>query len=225
MSASSSSPEPPDRPSMGTIFKYRDRLRDLSLLPCELETYPWRPAESWPEFFEKRLRPMVYYLHASVTHDFVLIGAKASYFPAEREEILHWLEQILLHCRLLLMSRSAPCVRFQDDWAVPFPASWEVPGESTAMFGILYRLSMSLDFLDIDRLDFPMNKFSLIPLYVEARKTRSRYNTPDEYYPYDKFGMLEDPESFLHPYGGNVAEPLSRLGSYMREPVSSDEES
>ncbi|KAJ7435086.1 hypothetical protein B0H11DRAFT_2257574 [Mycena galericulata] len=88
----------------GTIFKYRDRLRDLSLLPGELEAFLWAPAESWPEFLEKRLRPMIYYLHAAVTHDFTLVGPKGHYFSGEKTEILEWLEEVLLHCRLVLLS-------------------------------------------------------------------------------------------------------------------------
>ncbi|KAJ7503600.1 hypothetical protein B0H11DRAFT_2222224 [Mycena galericulata] len=201
----------------GTIFKYRDRLRDLSLLPGELEAFPWAPAESWPEFLEKRLRPMIYFLHAAVTHDFSLVGPKGHYFPGEKTEILEWLEEVLLHCRLVLLSLFPPVTEFLDDVKIPLPESWEMPGEATAMFGILYRICSSLNFSDIPGLIMPMNKFSLIPLFVEAQKTRLRLRTAGEYFPYDKLGMLEEPESFLHPYGGNVAEPLSRLTSYMRE--------
>lgn len=96
MSDTSTSPQPLFH--IGTIFKYIPFLRDLSLLQGELETYPWRPAESWPDFFEKRLRPMVYYVHAAATHDFALVGPKGLYFPKEREELVYWVHQVLLHC-------------------------------------------------------------------------------------------------------------------------------
>ncbi|KAJ7444147.1 hypothetical protein B0H11DRAFT_2250296 [Mycena galericulata] len=134
----------------GTIFKYCDCLCDLSLLPGELEAFPWASAESWPEFLEKCLRPMIYYyLHAAVTHDFTLVAPKGHYFSGEKAEILEWLEEVLLHCRLILLSLFPPITKFLDDVKILLPEPWEVPGEATAMFGILYRICSSLDFTDI----------------------------------------------------------------------------
>ncbi|KAJ7785447.1 hypothetical protein B0H14DRAFT_2630523 [Mycena olivaceomarginata] len=41
-----------------------------------LELVHWCPSEGWAAFLEFRLRPMVYFVHAAMMHDFTLIGAK-----------------------------------------------------------------------------------------------------------------------------------------------------
>ncbi|KAJ7671106.1 hypothetical protein B0H14DRAFT_2657471 [Mycena olivaceomarginata] len=54
--------------------------------------------ESWAAFLEFRLRPMVYFVHAAVTHDFTLIGAKGVYSLVELDHIKYWVGRVLLHC-------------------------------------------------------------------------------------------------------------------------------
>lgn len=92
------------------------------------------------------------------------------------------------------------------------------------MFEILYKICSSLE-PDTPSGDLEMKKYSLIPLYTDARQTQIRFRTPMDYYPYDADGALWDPKSFLNPFGGNVAEPVSRLSSYMRELCVDDDRS
>lgn len=125
--------------------------------------------------------------------------------------------------RLVLYSRTDLLDLYADDASVASPCNWELPGETTRMFEILYKLCTALEPFDFGSEEGPLTKYSLIPLYTEARKTQRLLGTAAEYYPYNRFGEMEDPESFLHPYGGNVAEPLSNLGSYMRELRLEDE--
>ncbi|KAJ6553763.1 hypothetical protein DFH09DRAFT_1318788 [Mycena vulgaris] len=167
----------------GTIFKYNEQLSRITLLPQELDSYPWRPDEPWPAFFEKRLRPMVYFVHAAATHDFTLVGRKVFYGREEYAELCYWLEKILMHCRLLLLSRSETSSQYSGDWGLPFPFAWEIPGKSTVMFEILYRLCMSIGFPDVQGMELPINRFTLLPLIVEARKTRAYFKTPADYHP------------------------------------------
>ncbi|KAJ7671840.1 hypothetical protein B0H17DRAFT_1141383 [Mycena rosella] len=117
----------------GTIFFYHDILQDICLQPEDLDDYPWCPQEPWSMFFEKCLRPAVYFFQAAVTHDFTLVGWKGIYGKVELEEINFWLSQILLHCRLLLLSCLDMAALYLDDWAVPFPPDWEIPGEAMAI--------------------------------------------------------------------------------------------
>ncbi|KAJ7618091.1 hypothetical protein B0H17DRAFT_1220010 [Mycena rosella] len=195
----------------GTIFFYHDILQDICLQPEDLDGYPWCPQEPWSMFFEKRLCPAVYFLQAAVTHDFTLVGRKGIYGKVELEEINFWLSQILLHCRLLLLSRSDMAAPYLDDWAVPFPPDWEIPGEATAMFEILYRICMSVGFPEIDDPVMPVTKFTLLPLISEAHKTR-KYNTPKDYHHYNEHGALVDPHHF-HPERENM---LNSWGCYPR---------
>ncbi|KAJ7063018.1 hypothetical protein B0H15DRAFT_958714 [Mycena belliarum] len=81
-----------------SIFVVACRLRDISLTPEELQSYPCQPRETWPEFFENRLRPMIYFVHRAVTKDFTLVGRCGRYDDGELEEICYWVEVILLHC-------------------------------------------------------------------------------------------------------------------------------
>ncbi|KAJ6483688.1 hypothetical protein DFH09DRAFT_1340295 [Mycena vulgaris] len=105
MSDSSSTPEPENSSCRGTIFKYSSRLAKLSLHPQELECYTLQPRGSWLEFLEKRVRPMIYFLHVGVTHDFALVGRKGYYGREEFAEIWYWMEQVFLH-----LVRSSSCL-------------------------------------------------------------------------------------------------------------------
>ncbi|KAJ6590103.1 hypothetical protein DFH09DRAFT_1074570 [Mycena vulgaris] len=183
----------------GTIFKYNEQLSRITNGCRELDSYPWRPDEPWPAFFEKHLRPMVYFVHAAATHDFTLVGRKAFYGKEEYAELCYWLEKILMHCSL------RDFVAIFGRLGVPIPFRVGDPGESTAMFEILYRLCMSIGFPDVQGMELPINRFTLLPLIVEARKTRAYFNTPADYHPYNKFRGLDDP-FFFHPEKQNVLE-------------------
>jgi hypothetical protein len=80
------------------ISRFLPMLRALSLSTEELESSPWLPTERWSEFFEYRLRPMVYCVHAAVTQDFTLVGPKGVYSLLELEQIKYWVGRILQHC-------------------------------------------------------------------------------------------------------------------------------
>ncbi|KAJ7065941.1 hypothetical protein B0H15DRAFT_958466 [Mycena belliarum] len=189
-----------------SIFVVACRLRDISLTPEELQSYPCQPRETWPEFFENRLRPMIYFVHRAVTKDFTLVGRCGRYDDGELEEICYWVEVILLHCRLLLLSREDTASCFSDGWDLPFPRAWEIPGEATAMFETMYRLCMSVGFPQLNFSEMSVNKFTLLPLICEARRAQSRFATRRDYIPYnEKTGELEDPR-WLDPWFGHVIE-------------------
>ncbi|KAJ6536588.1 hypothetical protein DFH09DRAFT_1091328 [Mycena vulgaris] len=191
-----STPEPENSSSRGTIFKYSSRLAKLSLHPQELECYTLQPQGSWLEFLEKRVRPMIYFLHAGVTHDFTLVGRKGYYGREEFAEIWYWMERVFLHLRLLLLSHCDTSSQYSGGWGLPFPSACEIPGEATAMFEILYHLCLSVGFPDIQGMELPINRHTLLPLICEARRTRAHFKTPVEFQPYNSFGGLDDP-SFL----------------------------
>ncbi|KAJ6527217.1 hypothetical protein DFH09DRAFT_1094885 [Mycena vulgaris] len=201
----SSLPEPGAAPFYGTIFKYNSRLVKIALSPQELDSSPWRPDDSWAVFFEKTVRPMVYYLHAAVTHDFTVVARKSFFGREEHAEICYWMEQVLLHCRLLLLSRSETLSPYSGGWGLPFPFSWEIPGESTAMFEILDHLCVAIDFPDVGGMELPLNKLVLVPLLCEARRACAYFKTPADYAPYNKYGGLDDSRA-LDPGKGNVVE-------------------
>ncbi|KAJ7467046.1 hypothetical protein FB451DRAFT_1178289 [Mycena latifolia] len=202
-------------PFKGTIFKYSDQLFRLSLDDSELDSYPWSPEEPWPVFFENRLCPMIYFLHAGITHDFTLVGRKGIYGPEEQVELRYWLEQIMLHCVSCLPhvrpATPAPAEPFRHGVSIfgglgtPISYCLRNPGEATKMFEILYRLSMSLGFPESTDVDLPLNRFTLLPLICEARRTRAALKTPDEFHPYNEYGGLDDP-TYLHPESGNTLE-------------------
>ncbi|KAJ7113922.1 hypothetical protein C8R44DRAFT_740800 [Mycena epipterygia] len=177
------------------IIRHSTRLRRLSLHEYELDAYPWSPAESWPDFFERRLRPMIFFLHAGVMQGFMLTDCDGAYTRAEFKEIQVW---ITAGKRLLLLNRSDLAHPYVDDWAHLLPRTWEIPGEATAMFEILYRICDVFGFPEIEYGDFPINRHLLLPLIAAARKTRDLYNTSTDYFPYNDFGDLIDPALF-HP--------------------------
>ncbi|KAJ7866573.1 hypothetical protein B0H14DRAFT_3442285 [Mycena olivaceomarginata] len=60
------------RPACVHDFSILPLLNALSLEDKTLELVRWCPSEGWAAFLEFRLRPMVYFVHAAVTHDFTL---------------------------------------------------------------------------------------------------------------------------------------------------------
>ncbi|KAJ6521377.1 hypothetical protein DFH09DRAFT_1097824 [Mycena vulgaris] len=54
-------------------------------------------------------------------------------------------------------------------------------------------------------MELPINCFTLLPLIVEACKTRAYFHTPADYHPYNNFGGLDN-LFFLHPEKQNVLE-------------------
>lgn len=88
----------PPGPHVSTISRFLPLLNALSLEDKTLELVRWRPSEGWAAFLEFRLRPMVYFVHAAVTHDFTLIGAKGVYSLVELDHIKYWVGRVLLHC-------------------------------------------------------------------------------------------------------------------------------
>jgi hypothetical protein len=87
----------PDGPP-SAISRNAHILQELCLPSETLDTLGFTPDESWSEFFEFRLRPMIYLVHARVMQDFSLIGRKGVYSLSELEEIQRWVQQTLLHC-------------------------------------------------------------------------------------------------------------------------------
>ncbi|KAJ7441230.1 hypothetical protein FB451DRAFT_1191112 [Mycena latifolia] len=185
------------------IVQYTPQMERISLSEYELSSFPWYPSESYPVFFENRLRPLVYFLHSAVTHGFTLRGPRGVYTIDEFEAIKYWVDKIVRHCRLVQMGRSDITCRYVDDLAVPHPPTWEVPGEAVAMFEIMYRICLSVGFPKVDLPDMPVHRRVLLPLIVAAWKTKASLRTPGEYYPYDRLGQLGDPD-WLHPDMGNV---------------------
>ncbi|KAJ7463556.1 hypothetical protein FB451DRAFT_1180041 [Mycena latifolia] len=119
------------------------------------------------------------------------------------------------------MGRSDITCRYVDDLAVPRPPAWEVPGEAVTMFEIMYRICLSVGFPEVNLPGTPIHRQILLPL-IAARKTKASLCTPGEYYPYDGFGQLGDPD-WLHPDMGNVLDD-SPFPSWLARPYDSDEE-
>ncbi|KAJ7683861.1 hypothetical protein B0H17DRAFT_1204852 [Mycena rosella] len=173
-----------------TVFKYSDCLfrTALSLPELDSEERPWRPEEPWAIFFEKRLRPMVYWIHAAVTHEFTFVGCKGFYDDDEHREIV-----------------ASSSSQFTGNWGITIPCAWDVPGEATAMFEILYHLCMSVGFPEVHDPELVVNRFTLLPLICEACKTRAFFNTPMDYHHYTEHGELTDPLHF-HSQNENALE-------------------
>ncbi|KAJ7870838.1 hypothetical protein B0H13DRAFT_2280564 [Mycena leptocephala] len=134
----------PDGPPTA-ISRNAHILQELCLPSETLDTLGFTPDESWSEFFEFRLRPMIYLVHAGVTQDFSLIGRKGVYSLGELEEIQRWVQQTLLHCRLLLVCRKALQLEYEDSFSVSCPPTWGIPGEAVAIFS---SYSLSVDTRD-----------------------------------------------------------------------------
>ncbi|KAJ7470476.1 hypothetical protein FB451DRAFT_1559745 [Mycena latifolia] len=204
------------------ILQYVPRMERISLSEYELSSFPWYPSESYPVFFENRLRLLVYFLYSAVTHGFTLKGPRSVYTINKFEAIQYWVEKIFLPQRLVQMGRSDITCCYVDDLAIPCPPTWEVPGEAVAMFEIMYRICLSVGFPKVDLPDMPIYRHVLLPLIVTARKTKASLRTPGEYYPYDGFGQLGDPD-WLHPDIGNILDDSPFL-SWLTRPYDSNEE-
>ncbi|KAJ7855156.1 hypothetical protein B0H14DRAFT_2579497 [Mycena olivaceomarginata] len=83
---------------VSSISQFLPLLNALSLEDKTLELVRWRLSEGWAAFLEFRLHPMVYFVHAAVTHDFTLVGAKGVYSLVELDHIKYWVGCVLLHC-------------------------------------------------------------------------------------------------------------------------------
>ncbi|KAJ7236990.1 hypothetical protein C8J57DRAFT_1247488 [Mycena rebaudengoi] len=174
------------------IFRFGTALSDLSLQPWELEDKNFVPPEKWPLFFELRLRPMVYILHRAVTHDFTLL-----------DELQWWLMQILWHCHLVIRNMYTTALPYSDEDAPPFPLPIEVPGESTTMFEIILKICLSLGFPEKIDPNADLIQGALAPLVAVARKTKFRFGTGNDYYPFSSVGdvLVDD---YLDPLKGLI---------------------
>ncbi|KAJ7605632.1 hypothetical protein DFH06DRAFT_1150480 [Mycena polygramma] len=183
------------------IFLHEPILRRLSLPVHELDANHWAPVESFPDFFQYRLRPLVYFLHSAVTQGFEKEVALANYSAPEISEIRYWLTRIILHCRLLDLAKSAYIVQYLDDWAIPFPAEFDYPGESVVMFEILYRICYVLGFPTSQHIVAPLDKKTLHCAILSARESQERGNTARNFYPFDVSGELTDHSYYDDEYG------------------------
>ncbi|KAJ7601451.1 hypothetical protein DFH06DRAFT_1352837 [Mycena polygramma] len=183
------------------IFLHGPILRRLSLPVHELDANHWAPVESFPDFFQYRLRPLVYFLHSAVTQGFEKEVALANYSAPEISEIRYWLTRIILHCCLLDLAKSAYIVQYLDDWAIPFPAEFDYPGESVVMFEILYRICYVLGFPTSQHIVAPLDKKTLHCAILSARESQERGNTARDFYPFDVSGELTDHSYYDDEYG------------------------
>ncbi|KAJ7198427.1 hypothetical protein C8J57DRAFT_1262387 [Mycena rebaudengoi] len=185
------------------IFQLGSALSDLSLAPSELEDPNFVPPEKWPSFFELRLRPMVYILHRAVMHDFTLVGRYGEYSRLELDEHRWWLSQVLWHCHLVIRNMHTTALPYLDEDAPPFPPPIEIPGESTAMFEIVLKICLSLGFPTKSEHNADLIQNALAPLIAVARKTKLRFGTPNDYYPFKDHGdvLVDD---YLDPSKGRL---------------------
>ncbi|KAJ7875691.1 hypothetical protein B0H13DRAFT_1894015 [Mycena leptocephala] len=186
----------PDGPP-SAISRNAHILQELCLPVEALDTLGFTPDEPWSEFFEFRLQPMIYLVHAGVTQDFSLIGCKGVYSLRELEEIKHWVQQALLYCRLLLVCRKALQPEYEDSFSVSCPPTWGIPGEAVAMFEIMYRICLSIGFPCSDDSLCPLDRHVLLPLIMGARETRALLKTADDYSAYNRFGEVVDADRFI----------------------------
>ncbi|KAJ7826247.1 hypothetical protein B0H13DRAFT_1918252 [Mycena leptocephala] len=198
----------PDGPQ-SAISRNAHILQELCLPLETLDTLGFTPDEPWSEFFEFRLRPMVYLVHAGVTQDFSLIGRKGVYSLGELEEIRHWVHQALLHCRLLLVCRKALQPVYKDDFSISGPPTWGIPGEAVAMFEIMYRICLSIGFPCSDDSLCLLDRHVLLPLIMGARETRALFKTADDYSAYNRFGEVVDADRNVE--GPRLLTPKARV--------------
>ncbi|KAJ7609252.1 hypothetical protein DFH06DRAFT_1148648 [Mycena polygramma] len=183
------------------IFLHGPILRRLSLPVYELDANHWAPVESFPDFFQYCLRPLVYFLHSAVTQGFEKEVVLANYSAPEISEIRYWLTRIILHCRLLDLAKSAYIIQYLDDWAIPFPAEFDYPGESVVTFEILYRICYVLGFPTSKHIIAPLDKKTLHCAILSARESQERGNTARDFYPFDVSGELTDHSYYDDEYG------------------------
>ncbi|KAJ7863039.1 hypothetical protein B0H14DRAFT_3444249 [Mycena olivaceomarginata] len=170
-------------------------LNVLSLEDHTLRLVRWRLSEGWAAFLEFRLRPMIYFVHAAVTHDFTLVGAKGVYSLVELDHIKYWVGRVLLHCRLVLSSRCAIRSVYMDNVCIRYPPVIGMPGEATAMFEIMHRVCRSIGY-PFDQESWVLNLNLLIPLAESARETRAVLQTELDYPAFDKHGQLLIPDFY-----------------------------
>ncbi|KAJ7609293.1 hypothetical protein DFH06DRAFT_1346485 [Mycena polygramma] len=140
------------------IFSYAPIPRRLSLPVSDLDQEMWSPLETLEEFCEYRLRPLVFFLHSAITRDFTMGVPPGAYTVMELSEIKYWLARTMLHFRLIQVSKSDKLVQYLDDWGVPVPSSWNVPGECTAMLEFLYRMCLCIGFPVSEHEVFPLSQ-------------------------------------------------------------------
>ncbi|KAJ7933434.1 hypothetical protein B0H13DRAFT_1856210 [Mycena leptocephala] len=212
----------PDGPQ-SAISRNAHILQELCLPLETLDMLGFTPDEPWSEFFEFRLRPMVYLVHAGVTQDFSLIGRKGVYSLGELEEIKHWVHQALLHCRLLLVCRKALQPVYEDDFSISCPPTWGIPGEAVALFEIMYRICLSIGFPCSDDSLCPLDRHVLLPLIMGARETRALLKTADDYPAYNRFGEVIDADRFIGGLARIIKQERGRASASDSESSSSRE--
>ncbi|KAJ7601499.1 hypothetical protein DFH06DRAFT_1352732 [Mycena polygramma] len=150
-----------------------------------------------------------------VTRDFTMDVPPGAYTVTELSEIKYWLARIVLHfvspilspfswsgrhlmgCqRLIRVSQSDKLVKYLDDWGVPVPSTWDVPGECTAMLEFLYRMCLCVGFPISEHEVHPLDQHTLLPLIQSARISRAMGNTNRDFYPFDGDGCLTDPRYY-----------------------------
>ncbi|KAJ7813992.1 hypothetical protein B0H14DRAFT_2604442 [Mycena olivaceomarginata] len=151
--------QPPETRRRGVPF---DQCKSAnSSFDKTLELVRWRPSEGWAAFLEFRLHPMVYFVHAAVTHNFTLIGAKGVYSLVELDYIKYWVGRVLLHCvgDFVLVAVQV----YMDDVCIRYPPVVGLPGEATAMFEIMHRVCRSVGY-PFNQESWILNLDLLIPL-------------------------------------------------------------
>ncbi|KAJ7916719.1 hypothetical protein B0H13DRAFT_2323011 [Mycena leptocephala] len=206
----------PDGPP-SAISRNAHILQELCLPSETLDMLGFTPDEPWSEFFEFRLRPMIYLVHARVTQDFSLIGRKGVYSLGELEEIKHWVQQALLHCRLLLVCRKVLQPEYEDSFSISCPPTWGIPREAVAMFEIMYRICLSIGFPCSDDSLCPLDRHVLLPLIMGARETHALLKTTDDYSAYNHFGEVVDADRFI----GDLARIIKQGRASARDSSSS----
>ncbi|KAJ7904782.1 hypothetical protein B0H14DRAFT_2554677 [Mycena olivaceomarginata] len=100
----------PPGPHVSTISRFLPLLNALSLRGQDIGTRPLASIRGWAAFLEFRLPPMVYFVHAAVTHDFTLVGAKGVYSLVELDHIKYWVGRVTAPLQLgLIVSRRDYC--------------------------------------------------------------------------------------------------------------------
>ncbi|KAJ7840559.1 hypothetical protein B0H14DRAFT_2587430 [Mycena olivaceomarginata] len=176
-------------------------LNALSLEDHTLRLVCWRPSEGWAAFLEFRLRPMIYFVHAAVTHNFTLVGAKGVYstgwdgFYSIASVVSHW-----YCCEVADPGHRDWCSRLgvpfvRCIWTIRYPPVIGMPGEATAMFEIMHRVCRSIGY-PFDQESWVLNLNLLIPLAESARETRAVLQTELDYPTFDKHGQLLIPDFY-----------------------------
>ncbi|KAJ7715924.1 hypothetical protein B0H14DRAFT_3522484 [Mycena olivaceomarginata] len=161
---------------------------------------------------------MIYFVHAAVTHNFTLVGAKGVYSLVELDHIKYWVGRILLHCRLVLSSWCAIRSVYMDDVCIRYPPVIGMPGEATAMFEIMHHVCRSIGY-PFDQESWLLNLNLLIPLVESARETRAVLQTELDYPVFDKHGQLLIPD--FYSVEARPQEGTCGIGEH-REGVASD---